>query len=171
MKYGKGIVKKYSREYSRTLKNGEKKKYKTEQIQITISKSEDIYENKEEVLVIPNSEIETFKKLIDDNVEKIETPSEVKESEYDTLKESYDTLVRKNDKLKQENLNTKTAYAELYEVNENLEKDYQKLIEEYNELVDEYNKVEEDLYNLKAHKSRDEILANRVKEFMMKRVY
>ena len=34
MKVGKGIVKKYSREYHRTLKNGERKKYTTEQIQI-----------------------------------------------------------------------------------------------------------------------------------------
>lgn len=61
MKIGKGIVKKYSREYHRTLKNGERKKYTTEQIQITVPKNEDIYNNKEEVLIIPQSEIETFK--------------------------------------------------------------------------------------------------------------
>lgn len=61
MKFGKGIVKKYSREYNRTLKNGERKKYTTEQIQITVPKNEDIYNNKEEVLIIPNSEIEEFK--------------------------------------------------------------------------------------------------------------
>ena len=46
MKVGKGIVKKYSREYHRTLKNGERKKYTTEQIQITVPKQEDIYQNK-----------------------------------------------------------------------------------------------------------------------------
>ena len=45
MRVGKGIVKKYFREYNRTLKNGEKKKYTTEQIQITVPKTEDIYEN------------------------------------------------------------------------------------------------------------------------------
>ena len=61
MKVGKGIVKKYSREYHRTLKNGERKKYTTEQIQITVPKNEDIYNNQEEVLIIPHSEIETFK--------------------------------------------------------------------------------------------------------------
>jgi chromosome segregation ATPase len=61
MKFGNGIVKKYSREYNRTLKNGERKKYTTEQIQITVPKNEDIYENKEEVLIIPNSQIEEFK--------------------------------------------------------------------------------------------------------------
>ena len=58
MKVGKGIVKKYSREYHRTLKNGERKKYTTEQIQITVPKNEDIYNNQEEVLIIPQSEIE-----------------------------------------------------------------------------------------------------------------
>ena len=52
-----------------------------------------------------------------------------------------------------------------------MENDYQKLIEEYNELVDEYNKLEEDLYNIKTHKSHDELLASKVKEFMLKRVY
>ena len=47
MKLGKGTVKKYTRKYTRTLKNGTKKKYKTEQIQITVSKQDDIYENGE----------------------------------------------------------------------------------------------------------------------------
>ena len=67
MKYGNGIVKKYSREYNRTLKNGERKKYTTEQIQITVPKNEDIYQNKEEVLIIPNSEIENFKNREEEN--------------------------------------------------------------------------------------------------------
>ena len=66
MRVGNGIVKKYSREYNRTLKNGQKKKYTTEQIQITVPKNEDIYENKEEVLIIPNSEIEEFKSREDE---------------------------------------------------------------------------------------------------------
>lgn len=63
MKIGHGTVKKYSREYHRTLKTGEKKKYTTEQIQITVPKNEDIYTNKEEVLIIPQSEIEAFNNL------------------------------------------------------------------------------------------------------------
>ncbi len=66
MRYGNGIVKKYSREYNRTLKSGEKKKYTTEQIQITVPKNEDIYENKEPVLIIPSSEIEEFKNREDE---------------------------------------------------------------------------------------------------------
>ena len=67
MKFGKGIVKKYSREYNRTLKSGETKKYTTEQIQITVHKNDDIYENKEEVLIIPNSEIESFINMEEEN--------------------------------------------------------------------------------------------------------
>ena len=61
MKIRNGIVKKHSREYNRAPKNGEKKKYTTKQIQITVPKNEDVYENKEEILIIPNSEIEKFK--------------------------------------------------------------------------------------------------------------
>ena len=68
MKYGNGIVKKYSRKYNRTLKNGERKKYTTEQIQITVPKNEDIDENKEEVLIIPNSEIEEISGKVNDVV-------------------------------------------------------------------------------------------------------
>ena len=60
---GRGIVKKYCREYHRTLKSGERKKYTTEQIQITVPKTEDIYNNQEEVLIIPQNEIETFKNM------------------------------------------------------------------------------------------------------------
>lgn len=67
MKVGKGIVKKYSREYNRTLKNGQRKKYTTEQIQITVPKNEDIYNNKEEVLIIPHDEIENFKGREEEN--------------------------------------------------------------------------------------------------------
>lgn len=67
MKIGKGIVKKYSREYHRTLKNGERKKYTTEQIQITVPKNDDIYNNKEEVLIIPQSEIEEFESREEEN--------------------------------------------------------------------------------------------------------
>jgi chromosome segregation ATPase len=278
MKFGKGIVKKYSREYNRTLKNGERKKYTTEQIQITVPKHEDIYENQEEVLIIPNKEIETFKNIEEENytlkvanylyieevkrlneqiennpsalqykdeIEELKTKlddkdkrlkeieekyealhsssiddlkkenytikdkhsklivenenlktkfvniktenenlktkySSIKEEnknlkskcsnlkeEQASIKESYNQVSTKYDQLKQENLNTKTSYAEIYEMNEDLEKDYDKLRLEYNELVDKYNNLEEELYNLKANKSHDEYIANKVKEFIL----
>ena len=245
MKYGKGIVKKYSREYNRTLKNGEKKKYTTEQIQITVPKNEDIYVNKEEVLIIPNSEIEDFKNIIQENedlkianylhVQELEamereikvntTPStfnyeekieslrdkhskliienenlktkfvniktenenlktkysSIKEEnknlkskchnlreEHASIRESYNQVSSKYDQLKQESLNTRTSYAEMYEINEGLEKDYDELRLEYNDLVDKYNNLEEELYRLKTSKSRDEYIANKVKEFILK---
>ena len=282
MKYGNGIVKKYSREYNRTLKNGERKKYTTEQIQITVPKNEDIYENKEEVLIIPNSEIEEFKsreeeidvlrianylhveevkklereleensgasaleyekeieelkaklsqqdqvlvdmeekyssmhensinslkeenesirdkhsKLIVENEnlkskfvniksenENLKTKySSIKEEnknlktkcstlkdEHASIRESYNQVSAKYDHLKQENLNTKTIYAEIYEQNESLEKDYDSLLSEYNDLVDRFNDLQEELYNVKTHQSRDDYLAHRVKEFMLNR--
>ena len=215
-------MKKYSREYNRTLKNGEKKKYKTEQIQITIPKSEDIYENKEEVLIIPNSQIKDFKNREDESeslkianylhtrevrdlekqIESTSQPSTIEyeneieqllkrieeqnhdmlelkslkeeneqlKNDYESLKESYNQISIKHDQLKQENLNTKTSYAEIYEANESLESDYETLRQDYNNLVDKYNDLEEELYSVKTSKSQDELLANRVKEFMLKRI-
>ena len=68
----------------------------------------------------------------------------------------------------QENLNTKTSYAEMYELNEDLEKDYDSLRLEYNDLVDKYNALEEELYNIKNSKTRDEFIANKVRELMLK---
>lgn len=282
MKFGNGIVKKYSREYNRTLKNGERKKYTTEQIQITVPKNEDIYENKEEVLIIPNSEIEEFKSreeeieilkianylyveevkelerqlentgdtstlefekeinelkaeievknqalsemeskyehLHQDNIDSlrrenetikdkhskliienenlktkfvnIKTENENLKTKYSSIKEenknlktkcstlreeqssiraSYNQVSTKYDHLKQENLNTKTSYAEIYEINEGLEKDYDSLLVEYNELVDRFNALQEELYNMKANQTHDELIASKVKEFMLNR--
>ena len=60
MDYIKGVVKKYYREYNRTLKDGTKKTYKTEQVQITIPKNENIFEDKEEVLILSKEEAQTF---------------------------------------------------------------------------------------------------------------
>jgi chromosome segregation ATPase len=279
MKLGKGIVKKYSREYHRTLKNGERKKYTTEQIQITVPKNEDIYNNQEEVLIIPQSEIENFKSredqcealkvanylyveevkkleeqlnsnpsnlefrkeieelkaqlaqkddalneikdkfnsLKEDNINDLKKENEnikdkhsklivenenlktkfvniktenenlktkyssIKEEnknlkskcsnmkeEHQSMKDSYAKITDKYDQLKHENMNARTSYAEIYEINESLEKDYDSLRLEYNDLVDKYNDLEEELYNMKATKSHDEYIANKVKEFILK---
>ena len=280
MRVGNGIVKKYSREYNRTLKSGERKKYTTEQIQITVPKNEDIYENKEEVLIIPNSEIEEFKSRESDietlkianylhveevrtlemeleninNSSTLECENEIKElkakiqeqntalsemedkynalhqdnldslkqenttikdkhskliienenlktkfvniktenenlktkyssikeenknlknkcynikEDHRSLKESYNNISVRYDHLKQENLNTKTSYAEIFEENESLEKDYNSLLEEYNDLVDKFNDLQEELYDIKTNQTRDDYIANRVKEFML----
>lgn len=115
MKFGNGIVKKYSREYNRTLKNGERKKYTTEQIQITVPKNEDIYENKEEVLIIPNSEIEEFKS---------------REEEIEVLKIAnylYVEEVKKLEKLLEENNNNSSTL------------EYEKQIEELKAKINEQN--------------------------------
>lgn len=50
-----GRVKQYKREYTRTLKTGKTKKYSTEQYTITISKQDNIFEDNQEVLIIPGS--------------------------------------------------------------------------------------------------------------------
>ena len=55
----------------------------------------------------------------------------------------------------------------MYEVNESLEKDYDDLRLDYNDLVDKYNDLEEEFYKLRFTKTRDEYIANRVKEFIL----
>ena len=63
MDFVKGIVKKYYRSYNRTLKDGTKKTYKTEQVQVTVSKSDNIFEDKEEVLILPFYQAEELEEL------------------------------------------------------------------------------------------------------------
>lgn len=48
-----GRVKQYKREYTRTLKTGKTKKYSTEQYTITISKQDNIFEDNQEVIILP----------------------------------------------------------------------------------------------------------------------
>ena len=63
MDFVKGVVKKYFRSYNRTLKDGTKKTYKTEQVQVTVSKSDNIFDDKEEVLILPASQAEDLEEL------------------------------------------------------------------------------------------------------------
>ncbi|MGL6297557.1 MAG: hypothetical protein ACRC1M_00130 [Methanobacteriaceae archaeon] len=74
MDYKEGTVKKYKRQYTRTLKDGSKKQYTTEQSQVTLSKPHDIFENGEKVLVLKNAhrtDLDEFNKLMDDLKAKI----------------------------------------------------------------------------------------------------
>ena len=108
MKKVNGVVKKYSREYSRTLKDGSKKKYKTEQVQITIPKQENIFDNKEEVVILSIDEF----KAIDDQEEIIaslelcntvlnEKNNELKSKiEFNSEEDNLATDILANDKIK-----------------------------------------------------------------------
>ena len=167
MKFGKGIVKKYSREYNRTLKNGEKKKYKTEQIQITVPKNEDIYTNKEEVLIIPSSEIEDFKSREEENdflkaanylyvmeVEKLNEEIDMNknstlkyESEIEELKSeiaSLKTIEEENvEQIKQENEEIKDKHTKLIIENENLKTKFTNMKTEHENLKSKHSRIKE----------------------------
>ena len=177
MKFGKGIVKKYSREYNRTLKSGETKKYTTEQIQITVHKNDDIYENKEEVLIIPNSEIEYFINMEEENdslkVANYLYVEEVKElekilaennnasaSEYEQIiKElkakideknaALDEIEKKYDSLHQDNIDS------LKKENETIKDKHSKLILENENLKTKFVNIKTENENLKMHKNGD----------------
>lgn len=102
MDFVKGIVKKYFRSYNRTLKDGTKKTYKTEQVQVTISKSDNIFDDKEEVCIISNSQanemaesqdmifaLELFNAMLSEENKKLS----------DSLKETQKDLVEHSSKL------------------------------------------------------------------------
>ncbi len=163
MKTGKGVVKKYSREYHRTLKNGEKKKYTTKQIQITIPKHDDIYEDKEEVLIIPQSEIEEFKNL-EDKVSALEianyiytnkiesTPKvnvEAFENEINQLKQEKDQLLStlENESSKLETL--KDKHSKLIEENENIKTKFVNIKQETENIKTKFTSIKDENKNLK----------------------
>lgn len=172
MKVGKGIVKKYSREYNRTLKNGERKKYTTEQIQITVPKNEDIYENKEEVLIIPNSEIEEFESKEEEievlkiaNYLHVEEVKELEEQLKNTspaptlefekeIKELKAEITRKNEALsemenKYQNLHQDNIDS-LKKENENIKDKHSKLIIENENLKTKFVNIKTENENLKT---------------------
>ena len=171
MKFGKGIVKKYSREYNRTLKNGERKKYTTEQIQITVPKNEDIYNNQEEVLIIPQAEIENFKNLEDEcdslkiaNYLTLEEVEELRaqlengrntstleyEREIEALKAEIDKLNEDNiDNLRKENSAIRDKHSKLIIENENLKTKYVNMKTENENLKTKYSSIKEENKNLK----------------------
>ena len=158
MKTGKGIVKKYSREYNRTLKNGKKKKYTTKQIQITIPKHDDIYEDKEEVLIIPQSEIKEFKNL-EDKVSALEIANylhTIDETQDKSLEKKYSQLIEENENIKtkfvnikQETENIKSKFVSIKEENRNLKNKYSDVKEENNNLKSSYERISDKYNNLK----------------------
>ncbi|MDR3290738.1 MAG: hypothetical protein LBT10_01170 [Methanobrevibacter sp.] len=85
MGYVEGTVKKYIREYSRKLKDGKKKKYQTEQVQITLPKKNDIFQDDEEVIVMNKEVFEEYKKL-NSTIEKQEIIIESLKKKVETLK-------------------------------------------------------------------------------------
>lgn len=99
MRQVKGVVKKYSREYTRTLKDGKRKSYHTEQVQISIPKDLNVFEDKEEVLILPFSEKD--KLLNEDSLIFQDNDFTIKDSNslaLEKLQESYNDLLKKYEK-------------------------------------------------------------------------
>ena len=179
MKIGKGIVKKYSREYHRTLKNGERKKYTTEQIQITVPKNEDIYNNQEEVLIIPQSEIETFKsreeeseslkianylymrevKELRELLEKNMNPSTLEyEKQIEELKAK---LAEKDNSLNE----IETKYNQLHENNlDNLKRENENIKDKHSKLIIENENLKTKFVNIKTENENLKTKYSSIKE-------
>ena len=94
MEYTISTVKRYSRELSRTLKDGKKKKYTTVQFTITIPERESPFNDKQEVMIIP---VEYKDKILNLNLlENTITDLKMELKEY---KEKTEDLQDKHDKL------------------------------------------------------------------------
>ena len=135
MDFVKGIVKKYFRSYNRTLKDGTKKTYKTEQVQVTVSKSDNIFEDKEEVLILPYSQAEEL-----ENIEEMQSAYEL-----------YNVMLENDKKKLTQDLSDVKA-----ELNESLAKaeELSKKLEESEVELEESKKrlhiIKEDCSNLKG---------------------
>lgn len=176
MRQSKGVVKKYSREYTRTLKSGQRKKYKTEQVQITIPKQDNVFDDKEDVLIIPYSE----------------NPFEGYEKDLADLKDKYENLQDENNKLKEriasfeiqsiENQEEDTVESNNLEETQNQEmdnngssdfkNDYKddiifNLQEEYIDLTKRYEELQRELFLLKNDQVSNEYLIKRLKNFIL----
>ena len=160
MKVGNGIVKKYSREYNRTLKDGTKKKYITEQIQITVPKNKDIYENGEKVLIIPQCEIENFYDLKEE-LYAIQVANYLYKKEVEKLEQQLNEInpecERHINELKKELQEKENEIKYLEKINLEIKKDTVAILKEENEtiktkhsiLVDENENIKSKYYNMK----------------------
>lgn len=121
MNFVKGVVKKYFRSYNRTLKDGTKKTYKTEQIQVTIPKSDNIFEDKEEVIILSLSQAEE----IEDSIE------------MQRALELFNTMVEDDNQQLEEELN---KFKKELEINNSKIDDYNSEIKDLKLELEEYNK-------------------------------
>jgi FtsZ-binding cell division protein ZapB len=94
MEYTISTVKRYSRELSRTLKDGKKKKYTTVQFTITIPERESPFNDKQVVMIIP---VEYKDKILNMNLQG-NTITDLK-MELKEYKEKTEDLQDKHDKL------------------------------------------------------------------------
>ncbi len=140
MDFVKGIVKKYYRSYNRTLKDGTKKTYKTEQVQVTVSKSDNIFEDKEEVLILPFYQAKELEEL----------------DEMQSALELFNTILsEENEKLTQD---LTVSKDELYNSTSKLKVLSQKLDEKEEELEESkkrLNIIKEDCSSLKDQLSEN----------------
>jgi FtsZ-binding cell division protein ZapB len=99
VKYAITQVKRYSRELTRTLKNGKKKKYTTIQYVLTIPERDSPFNDKEEVIVIPIKYKEDILNLNSNKIEFEINYKELKENNKEllvTVKDQVNTITNIN---------------------------------------------------------------------------
>lgn len=149
MDFANGTVKKYSREYTRTLKNGKKKKYKTEQVQVTVPKAENIFEDAEEVIILRKEDFNSLENNVDnDEIEEIMTALElfnlILTENVQDLESELDESKAELDKSKQELEDNKSMIDDFKSQIEDLDSgedlsELQSQLDSKDELIDDLN--------------------------------
>ena len=180
MDFVKGIVKKYFRSYNRTLKDGTKKTYKTEQVQVTVSKSDNIFEDKEEVFIRSADQAEEFNEfdelksalelfnsmLLEDN-KKLTKDFTIADEDLKTTSSKLKALSEKLDKREEQLEESRkrllvlkedcSGLKEQLEENQNTISSLRKQLEDKNFIISDLND-DLDLLNEKLNSQNDDVI-------------
>ena len=180
MDFVKGFVKKYFRSYNRTLKDGTKKTYKTEQVQVTVSKSDNIFEDKEEVFIISADQAEEFNEfdelksalelfnsmLLEDN-KKLTKDFTIADEDLKTTSSKLKALSEKLDKREEQLEESRkrllvlkedcSGLKEQLEENQNTISSLRKQLEDKNFIISDLND-DLDLLNEKLNSQNDDVI-------------
>jgi predicted RNase H-like nuclease (RuvC/YqgF family) len=172
MEHVTGKVKKYSREYTRTLKDGKKKKYQTEQVQITIPKQQNIFEDDEEVLIFHNSDndfvesqeditiaLELHNFLLKEETKKLNEDLKVKNSIISQLNEEIEYLNQEIENKTNDNKLLKTDYHS--------DSDFLELQKSYVSLLKKNEILQSQLESAKIGELYQQGLANKFRNFIL----
>ena len=175
MDYAKGKVKKYSREYTRTLKDGEKKKYKTEQVQITIPKQQNIFNDDEEVVILHDSDknklesqddvavaLSFHNHILKEETTKLNEDIKIKDSIIDNLNKKIDYLNKEIENLNSEKIEDEDVVDEIPSDAEFLELQKSNI-----SLLEKNDLLQSELENAKIGEIYQKGLANKFRNFII----
>ncbi len=171
-----GKVKKYSREYTRTLKDGKKKKYQAEQVQVTIPKQQNIFEDEEEVLIFHKSDAENFESqedinialelhnyLLKDKNKKLNDDIQVKDAIISKLNQEIEILNQEIENKQSSNFENKSLFENHYHT----DSEFLDLQKSYIILLKKNEILQSELESAKIGELKQQGLANKFRNFIL----